>query len=538
MKTKKTLLLVLMIICSFCEIHAQPGEESDKKYNLHEIKLQEREDGSRVGAIAWTTTSSDSLQKFVIRNLSIMEPVQVILQSLSPNDEVTLQFVKEKWSEPESSISAKGKTIGKRIFRTYKTAALSINAKKAGIPYLILVQVGKKLPVNSTPLFKFTINKKEFENYAKNKSKNTKDSEMETTSISNNESGNGNSAGNSTLLYIIIGLLALLMVLLCYFIFIRKGSKKVLMIIFLIVLSINPVSSQEMGPIQIPFEPTGDGSSTTDAGITGLVNQTLIVDLYKRLSEQATKMANLEDNYSYLNEQLNALYDTVYEGLADLSEADSYLDEAYLELKNEFNQFKNDFVDHMPGQDTDEGHRALPLGANEVELNQIKRRIRDLEEKVAFLSNRDRNYAPADDDQESVLVYCEEIRDCAMCLGDKAGAIIDVEEKLRELNRIIKHAEWIVETGIATGNSLANSAPGMGLGWSRQLLEIQKSRRNLWVQYHDKYKELSTTRLDKAIDILKDCNRNYNSDGGIYFDIDALKKSALKNNPEIATPIF
>ena len=535
MKTFKILLLSTILYCSWNHLNAQPGEKSDKKYDVHEIKLFERADGSKAGAIAWSTAQSDSVQKFVIRNLDIMEPVQVLLQALSPNDEVTMQFVKEKWSEPESSISAKGKNIGKKTFRTYKTAAMSIKAKKAGIPYLILVQVGKKLPAKSAPLFKITNNKEEYENYQKGKRENTIGSDMGVTSIANSESGNGNPPANSTFLYIIIGLLVLIVALLGYFIFIKKGSKKVLMVIFLIGLGIYPAWSQETGPIQIPF---GDGSSTTDAGITGLVNQTLIVDLYKRLSEQATKLANLNDSYDYLNEQLGALYDTVYEGLADLSEADSYLDEAYLALRDEFNQFKNDFVDNMPGQDTEGGHRVIPPGVSEVELNRIKSRIHDLEEKVAFLSNRDSNYAPEDDDQESVLVYCEEIRDCAMCLGDKAGAIIDVEEKLRELNRIIKYAEWITETGIATGNSLANSAPGMGMGWSRQLLEIQTSRRKLWEQYHDKYKELSTTRLDKAIDILKECNRNYNGDGGIYLDIDALKKSAINNNPEITTPIF
>ena len=290
-----------------------------------------------------------------------MEPVQVLLQTLSPNDEVTMQFIKEKWSEPESSISAKGKTIGKKIFRTYKTAAMGINAEKAGVPYIILVQVGKKLPVNSTPLIKITSDKNEYEEYLKNKGKTTvnkTDTESAVIPVANSESGNDQN--NSSLLYIIIGLLAIMVALMGYFVFVRKSSKKVLMVIVLIGLGLNPCWSQEGEPIQVPFENTGDGSRYTDAGITAMINQNFIVDLYKRLSEQAARLANLDDSYDYLTEQLNTLSDSVYEGLADMGETDSYLDEAYWELKNEFEAFKNDFADNMPGEDTEGGTRTIP----------------------------------------------------------------------------------------------------------------------------------------------------------------------------------
>ncbi|MGB5368828.1 MAG: hypothetical protein WBN18_00205 [Flavobacteriaceae bacterium] len=539
MKAKKVLLFVSIIICSVYEMYAQPGEESDKKYNIHEIKLYEREDGSKAGAMAWFTASPDSIQKFVIRNLNIMEPVQVLLQTLSPNDEVTMQFIKEKWSEPESSISAKGKTIGKKIFRTHKTAAMGIKAKKAGIPYVILIQVGKKLPVNSTPLIKITNDKNEYEAYLKNKGKtkvNTTDTEAAVIPVANTKSGGGNGPNNSSLLYIIIGLLALMVALLGYFVFVRKDNKKVLMVTILLGLGLNPCWSQTGGPIPLNVENTGDGSSYTDAGITGMVNQGLIVDLYKRLSEQAAKLADLDDSYDYLNEQLNRIDESVVEGLAELSETDSYLDEAYYELKNEFEAFKNNFADNMPGEDTEGGTRTIPPGGSEMNLNQIRAKIRELEAQVAFLSDRDRNYAP-EDNRENILIYCEDVRDCAMCLGEMAGGVIDAEEQLRELNRIIKYSEWITETGIASGNALANSAPGMGLGWQKQLVRIQKSRKSLWEQYHNKYEEL-VTKLDKAIDDLKGCNRDYNDEGPSYLSIDALKESALRNNPQIATPLF
>ena len=58
-----------------------------------------------------------------------------------------------------------------------------------------------------------------------------------------------------------------------------------------------------------------------------------------------------------------------------------------------------------------------------------------------------------------------------------------------ELNRIMKHNNWVVETGIATGNALANSAPGMGLGWQKQLAGTREAQRKLYRTYTDKYAE-------------------------------------------------
>lgn len=541
MKTRKLLWLVSMIIISVCKITAQPGEESDKKYNIHEIKLQKREDGSKVGAIAWTTASPDSVQKFVIRNLSIMEPVQVLLQALSPNDEVSLQFVKEKWSEPESSISAKGKDIGKKIFRTYKTAAMGINAKKAGVPYIILVQVGKKLPVNSMPLFRITNDKNEYEAYLKNKGKTTvnkTDTEAAVIPIANTESGSGNGPNNSSLLYIIIGLLALMVALLVYFIFVRKGGKKVFTVVFILSLGISPSWSQEGGPIQLPVENTGDGSRYTDAGITGMINQGFIVDLYERLSEQAAKLADLDDSYDYLNEQLNNLEEMVLDNNIDSGETDSELFSAYHELKNEFETFKNNFADNMPGEYTEGGTRTIPPNISQAELNRIRARIRDLERQVEFLSDRDREQNPEENNQEPVILYCESIIDCMDCIDRYLNPIYDLREKFLKLNRVLRQNDWEMEYAIDTGNNLANMAPGMALGWQQQYKNIQMARKGLWSKYHDKYDELRT-RYDNLIEGLNSCNDTFNPEGEAAYNWQKDAQGFLQNEaPELPTPML
>ncbi len=540
MRTIKLFFLLTVLFCSGNQLFGQPGE-SDKKYNVHEIKLFEREDGSKAGAVAWFTASPDSVQKFVIRNLSIMEPVEVLLQALTPKDEVTLQFVKEKWDQPESSISAKGKNIGKKIFRTYKTAAMKISAEKAGIPYLILVQVGKKLPVNKSPLLRIITDKNEYEAYLKNNGKtssNETDTRAAVIPVTNNEPGGGNTPNNSSLLYIIIGLLALMVAFLGYFVFLRKGSKKALALILLFGLNINLAWSQEGGPIQLPVENTGDGSIYTDAGVTGIINQYLIADLLKRLSVQASQLADLDRSYALLSEQLNALEEMVFNDRVDFSETDSALFDAYFELKNEFETFKNDFADNMPGEDTEDGNRTI----SEADFNRLRARTDELEAQVDYLSNRDRSYNPEDyrgDASRAVLcgddTVCKEKVEA--CGENYASKIIDRKEKLIELNRIMRKNDWEIEYFVDTGNNLSNMAPGVALGWQTQYKNIQIARRSLWAKYHAKYDELKD-KYNQAVEEFDNCLFDTVAGYDIVFFRNEANNWRERNVPELTTPMF
>ena len=493
MKSTKTCLLLLLLFCSGNLLFCQPGE-SDKKYNIHEIKLYDAEDGTRAGAIAWNTALPDSVQKFVIRNLGIMEPVQVLLQTLSPNDEVTLQFVKEKWSEPESSISAKGKTIGKKIFRTYKTAAMKISAKKAGIPYMILVQVGKKLPVNSSPMFEIFSDENEYNEYLNNKGQTSElktDSDIAVTPVTNNTNSGGGSSSNSSLLYIIIGLLALMVVLLGYFIFVKKGSKKILFMILLSGLGFNSAIAQ-----------SSDGSGPVDFGalLVSKAEFNALVNEFR--SSNDAQYRGIDDNYRLIDQNRDkiqmiegwaeenfALLARNWEGQENFNEA---ISTALDDLANQFNQFRNNFID---------------LEGN---LNEINSKLSSLEAQVEFLSARDRDYAPDDEKNLEVLgltLGCnseEEYETALQCVMAFYHRIHDLEEKFRELNRIMKHNNWVVETGIASGNANANSAPGMGLGWQKQLAGTREAQLKLYRTYTDKYNEFEG-RGENIIQRLENC---------------------------------
>lgn len=519
MKTFKIALLLTVLFCSGHYSYAQPGEESDKKYNIHEIKLYEREDGSRTGASTWFTNSPDSVQKFVIRNLGIMEPVQVLLQSLSPNDEVTMQFVKQKWDEPESSISAKGKTIGKKIFRTYKTAAMSIKAQKVDIPYLILVQVGKKLPIRSTPLFRITNDKNEYEEYLKNKGKtavNRIDAETAVIPVDNNQTGGGNAPNNSSLLYIIIGLLALMVVLLVYFTFVRKGNKKLLLMLLLFGLGFYSSWGQSDGPTPLTTEEINN-----------------LLGLEDVLAPQDGDVPIIEfGSPEWYAENPIPIIET--EG----GMTEDEFKKMVLDMREDYLNFKRDFIDEMPGEDTEGGTRTIPPGINEEELNELRARIRNLERQVAFLSDQDRSYGPEEDDQEQILVLCLDIKACDDCTRRYDSAINDRIENFRKLNRIMRHNDWEMEYAIDTGNNLANMAPGMALGWQSQLVKIQNARKRLWRKYHVKYGAFMTDYWS-LINTQKTCHDTYNPEGkDTNHFLEQAELYIQGQAPELITPVY
>ncbi|WP_339651406.1 hypothetical protein [uncultured Maribacter sp.] len=513
MKIVKLILLLTILFNTGYHCYAQPGEESDKKYNIHEIKLYEREDGSKAGAIAWNTAAPDSVQKFVIRNLSIMEPVQVLLQALSPNDEVTLQFVKEKWSEPESSISAKGKTIGKKIFRTYKTAAMAIQGKKAGVPYIIVIQVGKKFPMNSTPLFKITDDKNEYENLLKGKGLIAKSNKnIDSNSGLKDGNGEGNTSDSSYLLYIIIGLLALMVIFLGYFVFVRRGSKKILFFILLFGLSFSS-SAQSDSPITLSqsdinkllgLDDVFSGKNNEDRGIVGgPVNSGIPI-----------KIAEMDGNYT-----------------------EEEFKEMVMQMRDEFIEFKEEFAEGMPGEGSDGGPQRIPPGISQEELNRIRSRIQTLESQVAFLSERDRGYAPPEDSEEQIPIFCENIEECMECITKRTDDVLVLYEKFYDLNSILTYNDWLIETAINEGNNLANMAPSLGLGWQSQHLRLLKTRKDIWIAYHDKYGEL-LERVERIEQNRETCLKMFETDGFAVNWREMTKDIIRDQTPELVTPLF
>ncbi|MEX0289441.1 MAG: hypothetical protein AB3N14_10055 [Flavobacteriaceae bacterium] len=521
MKTIKLFLLTVSNICLMVG-YAQPGE-SDKKHNIYEIKLEERDDGSKIGAITSFTPSPDSIQKFVIRGLSIMEPVQILLQSYSATDEVKLHFVKEKWSEPESHIRSKGKILGKKLFRTYKTAAMYIKADKPNIPYMLLAQVGQKLPTGTTPLVRITNDRKEFEAYLESsriQPGTTTGANQGNKTATGSQSGLTEDAGNSTLLYIIIGLLSAMVALLAYLVVFRKRGGKTTLLSLLMVLSSGLTQAQfEAPPISTPD-----------------INNLLGLDDPFENSEPSVDIVEY-GSQEYYDEMWGGDGHAIpIEGGPEPITEDEWK-EMVINMREEFQAFREEFVDGMPGENTEGGHRVIPPEVTREEMDRLRRRTRELEAQVEYLSNRDREYEPDNwEDEEPELAYCDESEQCVKCIQYYNEYANEIREDFRELNRIMVKNDWEMEVAIDMGNNMANMAPGFALGWQRQYIQIQKSRKQLWKNYHSKYAEL-LDEIENLVDKYQWCADTYGTalrdDWWLYF-----KEELRRETPELVTPML
>ncbi len=519
----KRIRLFLLISCCATAflVHAQPGE-SDKEHNIHEIILKERSDGSKIGAITSFTPNPDSIQKFVIRGLSIMEPVQILLQSYSSTDEVTLHFVKEKWSEPESQISSKGKKIGKKLLRTYKTAAMYVKADKPNIPYMLLAQVGQKFPTSTTPLVRITNDKREFEEYLESNQTGAEikyDTAKGTKTEINTQGGHKENT-DSTLLYVIIGLLSLMVALLAYLVLFRKRGKKTTLLSLLMILCSGAAQGQfESPPISTPD-----------------INKLLGLD--DPLEGSGSSVDVVEYGSQEYYDQMwggdgNAI--PIERGPEPITEDE--WKEMVINMREEFLAFKEDFVDGMPGENTEGGNRVIPPEVTREDINRLNRTIRDLQAQVEYLSNRDREYGPDNwEDEEPELAYCDEHEECVKCIRYYNEYANDIREDFRELNRIMVKNDWEMEVAIDMGNNMANMAPGFALGWQRQYIQIQKSRKHLWKNYHNKYGEL-LDEIDNLVDKYQFCADTYGTvlrdDWRTYF-----KEELRRETPELVTPML
>ncbi|MCF6279562.1 MAG: hypothetical protein L3J14_04360, partial [Flavobacteriaceae bacterium] len=161
MKSIKLKPLVIIVFLTMSLIANSQLIDPFGKVITHEIKLKKLNDGTRAGAIEWTTGGLDSLQRFVISGLDVKSPVMVRIISKAPDHNIDLSFHKNKWDKVESKISTNGNKFVDKTFRTMNEAGLGVFSKVAGIPYLITVKVGLQFP-STQSLIRITDNKEEY----------------------------------------------------------------------------------------------------------------------------------------------------------------------------------------------------------------------------------------------------------------------------------------------------------------------------------------------------------------------------------------
>jgi hypothetical protein len=94
--------------------------------------------------------------KFLVEDLSVLQPVQVALLAKDPEQDVRLQLSKFDWNVAERKGSTNG--TGRQVFKTRTQGDLKIlvTAPKAGTPYQLVVWVGDEVqPEMKSPFVPF-----------------------------------------------------------------------------------------------------------------------------------------------------------------------------------------------------------------------------------------------------------------------------------------------------------------------------------------------------------------------------------------------
>ncbi len=91
--------------------------------------------------------------KFIVENLSILQPVEVTLLSKDPDADLTLQLCKLDWKKPERSGSTKGTGIQTFRIRTEGDLKIFVASSRGEVPGQLVVWVGDRIQPEMKPAF-------------------------------------------------------------------------------------------------------------------------------------------------------------------------------------------------------------------------------------------------------------------------------------------------------------------------------------------------------------------------------------------------
>lgn len=460
MKTTTIKLLFFITLLFVGQIAFTQSPKKTKKIPIHEIKLEKRDDNTRVGAMHWQTSIKDSVQKFIINDIDILDPVQVVLTSFSMGSEVNLDFYDNLGESAVARISSNGKKIGQKIFRTVKSQEIGITSKVDGIHYIILVTVGKKFPVSSKPLIRLTNDKKAYELAVKQQ--NSSKTSIIAASSENGPSSMNQIEGkndNNTLLYIIISLLAVIAVVLIIFLLKKKGIKKIVPII-IFALCVNTLFGQSDSPTQLLMRDIDK-----------------ILDGYDRRTSPTTTesvpIVEFEGEPWYPQDPIPIEIGGIS---VSQDEWDSMIFMNMARMREEYVKFNELINENMAGITDKQGRNTLRIDSNEEEIERMSRRIRTLERQVEVLTQQDRSQLPPPDPGWHITIYCQNITDCTECFQTQYNELAGLQAKFTILNSRYSQAEITLKNKIEWGNSWANSVPGLSLGWTPILKKLQEQR--------------------------------------------------------------
>lgn len=480
---KKILLITFLI---FYQFGAAQLIDPFGKVITHEIKLTKLDDGAYMGAMEWTTGGIDSLQRFVVKNLDVKAPVMVRIISKAPDHNIDLSFHKKTWKEIESKTSTNGDKFVDKIFRTMGMAGIGVSSKVAGIPYLIIVKVGLQFP-STKALIRVT---DDIEEYNRHLSKlgiaTIADTDKNVTSSKNYGIASTNSGNNdNTLMYIIIGLLALIIILLGVFLIRKQKSKTTLALWFAMCLSAYTMG-QSNAPKSVPIgNPNGD-AVFVEYRTSNVTNQNPVTS-NAEMYRQDGSLVTFDTDGTMTTTHIPI---GISQGTKELTGEEAV--EVLRRIKEANEEFDRDYRENMSGEPTEGGQRIPPVDQTRDELNQLRRQVQQLQQEVDLLSQGDEEYDDNEMDfnEDQILIYCEELNSCRDCHHELMTSILKTDAYFRYLQDFYSNEIEDINNKIAHGNAYTQIHGALAIVWQRILHKnINPAVNNLKKAYSDKFDE-------------------------------------------------
>ncbi|WP_430428178.1 hypothetical protein [Maribacter litoralis] len=471
--------ILILIFLAFTNLSNAQLIDPFGKVITHEIKLTKLENGGYMGAMEWTTGGIDSLQRFVVKGLSVKAPVMVSIISKAPKHNIDVSFHKSSWDNIESKVSTGKDKFVDKIFRTMNMAGIGVSSKVAGIPYVVIVKVGLQFP-STNPLIRITDDMEEYNRHLQKLGIAENITVAKSTKNNNDPHPFSKEENSSSLMYMIIGLLILIIGLLTLFL-LRKQKSKTTVSFILALISTSSIVAQGQ-PKLVPIDGQGASPVFLEYATANVKNQ--------NPSTNTVMTSGKAIRTNYRNDgstETSAIQIDHNSGATVLTGEEAA--EVMTRIKEANETFDSEYIEEMPGEPTEGDPRIPPVDQTEMELNQLRRQVSRLQGQVDLLSQEDEGLENDDNQTGAILLYCEDIKACKSCLNKGIEKFNTHLAYWNFLQHFYLSEVDELNDKIEYGNTLA-SMPGYGIAWGPILTKVIRPAMNtLKRAYNKKFNE-------------------------------------------------
>ncbi len=478
-------LIVLFASCGTATLQAEPVDYL-KRIKPTTIKLDDKDDATGIlgkNLRGTTPREAGKALHFVVKGLNIMHPVQVMLISLEPGKDLTLQIHKFNWDDADATLTTRNQVAAK-TFRTEGGVGFRVSSAEPGVPYILRVRRGDPLPaVRAVP---FVIGEAARTLIASGGA-------APTAAAAATGEGKG---GSGFVLYLILGVLVVIAALLGKLVLSRRGSAAVLVVGFLWLAE----------------------------GGTPLHAQRALSD--EDLKAEIDKLRDLTGEGGRAVDEASGEFEDI---VGELKKLEEELDDRYgREPKpptptpaDKDNKYAAD-PDSTGGGDKPPAPPApadapAEQAGDAAAIERLQRRIQELERKIDALTPQDAECIPGRDSGRTPPLpsLCAGDPDCESCFAAARAEIEVVRGLFGRLNAIYRSTQDFARIQIRKGDLVAATYPASiaganfnALAWEKEKISIETSLSEMVRAYVAKFAELRD-RVDVQLRNLAECEKKH-----------------------------